>query len=63
MLLLAALTQGCATKSPDSMPVQPLRIPKPAPTLMKPVSPESYLERAQRNTQSWHSTLIGSETK
>ena len=63
LLLLAALSAGCATKLPDSTPVQPPQIPSLPPTLAKPVPPESFLERAQKSTQAWREKLISSETK
>jgi hypothetical protein len=57
------LLVGCATTSTDSMPVQPPKIPSLPPTLAKPVPPESYLERAQRNIEQWQKELINSATK
>ena len=54
---------GCATKSPDSMPVQPPKIPPLPPTLAKPAPQESYLERARMNIEAWQKKLTSSESK
>ena len=63
LLVLSGLLGACATKSPASTPVQPPQAPKPPPSLMKPVSPESYLERAQKNIEAWQLMLTGSAIK
>lgn len=63
MLPLVALMQGCATKSPDSIPVQAPRIPKLPPQLAKPAPQDSFLERARSDTRTWRETLTSSETK
>lgn len=63
LLLLTALMQGCATPSPASTPVQPPQIPSPPATLMKPVQPGSYLERARKNIEQWQQKLTSSPTK
>jgi hypothetical protein len=63
LLVLSGLLGACATKSPASTPAQPPQVPKPPATLMKPASPESYLERAQRNIETWQQKLTGSATK
>lgn len=63
LVTLAALLTACATKLPDSIPVQPPRIPPPPATLMKPPSPESYSERASRSIKEWLQTLTDSESK
>ena len=63
LLVLSGLLQACATRSPASIPVQPPAMPKPPASLMKPVSPESYSERAQKNTSTWQQKLTASETK
>lgn len=63
LLVLSGLLSACATKLPASTPVQPPAMPKPPASLMKPVSPESYLERARKNMETWQQQLTGSETK
>ena len=63
LLLLAVLMQGCATRSPDSTPVQPPRIPSLPPQLSKPAPQESFLERARSDTRTWQEKLTSSETK
>lgn len=63
LLVLSGLLSACATKSPGSIPVQPPRTPVPPASLMKPVSPESYSDRAARDTQGWQQKLMDSETK
>ena len=60
LLMPMLLLQGCATPLPASTPVQ---IPLPPPALMKPVPPESYLERAQRNIEAWQKALTPSAIK
>jgi len=63
LLLLTSSLAACATKSTDSMPVQPPQIPSLPPSLAKPVSPESYLERAQTDIGTWRERLTNSATK
>lgn len=63
LLLPSVLLAGCATRSPDSTPAQPLQAPKLPPSLARPVSPDSYLERAQRSIEEWRKRLTDSETK
>lgn len=63
LLVLSGLLQACATRSAVSMPVQPPATPKPPATLMKPVSPGSYSEAAQKNIETWQKQLTGSEIK
>lgn len=63
LLVLSGLLSACATRSPGSMPVQPPAMPRPPASLMKPVSQESYSERAQKNTLTWQQKLTESETK
>lgn len=63
LLLLSALLASCATRSPDSTPVQPPLAPKLPPTLAKPVSLESFLDRAQKDIEQWRKKLTESETK
>lgn len=63
LFLASGLLLGCATKSTDSMPVQPPKIPSLPPALQKPVSQESYLDRAQRNIEAWRKKLTDSEIK
>ena len=60
-LLLLALLQACATASPPCPPVQPPRIPSPPTSIAKPVSPESFSERAQTNISEWQRRLTNSE--
>lgn len=62
-LALTLLLTACATKSPDSMPVQFPKVPPLPPTLAKPVPQESFLERARSDTQTWLKKLKSSETK
>lgn len=62
-LMLLLLLTGCATKSPDLIPVQPPQTPALPPSLAKPVPPESFLERAQRNIEQWQKKLIEEEPK
>jgi hypothetical protein len=63
LLLLSLSLASCATKSSDSMPVQPPQIPSLPPSLAKPPPQESYLERAQSNIEAWLKELTSSETK
>lgn len=63
LLPLTALLAACATTSPDSTPVAAPRIPQPPASLMTPVEPESYLERAQQSIEAWRKRLTDSATK
>ena len=62
MLTLCVLTMmGCACNSTPSIAptvVEAPKIPAPPPTL-EPTPSESYLLRAQRNTQKWQERLKG----
>lgn len=65
LLVLSGLLTACATKSPDSTPAlphQPAAIPALPATLAKPPSPESSLERAQKNIEEWRRKLTNSAT-
>ncbi|MEN9314244.1 MAG: hypothetical protein RIS35_637 [Pseudomonadota bacterium] len=62
-LPLIASLASCAAISPVSTPAQPPQIPQPPASLMTPVPHESYLERAQRNIETWRSRLTDSETR
>lgn len=63
LLALSGLLSACAMKLPGSTAVQPPVIPAPPASLMKPVSPASYSEAAQKNMEAWQQQLTNSETK
>lgn len=66
LLVLSGLLTACATPLPGST-AAPCPTPPAAPrlpaTLAKPVSPESYSERARKSIEAWQQKLTGSETK
>ncbi len=63
-LLLAACTQPStnSTGSSSACP-EPARMPRVSSSLMAPVSPESYLDRAQNDIAQWQQTLTDSATR
>lgn len=63
LLLLSALLQACATKSPLSTPAQCPRIPSLPPSLAKPVPPETYSEDAAKRIDEWTDELRRSATR
>ena len=56
LLVLALLLVGCAT--PSTTPTESARNPQP-PQLSEPLPSESYLHKAQKLIESWHSNVIG----
>lgn len=63
LLLLSALLQACATKSPLSTPAQCPRVPSLPPSLAKPVPPETYSEDAAKRIDGWTDELRRSATR
>lgn len=66
LLVLSGLLTACATPSPGSTAAPcptPPAVPQLPATLTKPVSPESYSERARKSIEAWQQKLTGSETK
>lgn len=63
LCVLSMLLASCAAPSPALTVVAPLRMPALPPSLAKPVSPESYSERALASTRNWQGRLMASEPK
>lgn len=62
-LLPTVLLMGCETTSQISTSVECPQVPTLPPSLAKPVPPENFLERAQRDIETWRQQLKGSPTK
>ena len=63
LLMSVVLLTGCGSTSINRIPATCPEIPPPPAMSMTPVQQESYLERAQRNIETWLKTLTDSKIK
>ena len=57
LLLLAAISSGCASRSLQPPPVQAPRMPPPPAELMQPVEPGLWSESVRKLFQRWQQLL------